>query len=269
MVDNDVETHATCTAQGTMNTKCNRDGCTHTDTRTIAIDPDAHAGEQVEKTAATCTTAGIKEWDCCKADGDPIPQLSGDECSIYTITFDSNGGSAVDEQKIAKGGKIDEPAEPTKEGFTFLGWLSELLENFWDFLNDIVTNNTTLTAVWDAISSSSTNQSSSSETQSSSSEEAPSSSSSGEAPSSSSSEETPSSSSSEEAQSSSSSEETPSSSSSEGSTHILPPYGRDSSRPSPPLYYTLKGTPLGTTKPTAPGVYLEKHGKHVRKIAVR
>jgi hypothetical protein len=36
-----------------------------------------------------------------------------------------------------------------------------------------------------------------------------------------------------------------------------------------PLYYDLKGTPLGTTKPTAPGVYIEKHGKHVRKIAVR
>ncbi|MDR2579939.1 MAG: hypothetical protein LBC85_02980 [Fibromonadaceae bacterium] len=34
-------------------------------------------------------------------------------------------------------------------------------------------------------------------------------------------------------------------------------------------YYTLKGTPLGTTKPTAPGVYLEKHGKYTRKIAVR
>ncbi|MDR2579754.1 MAG: InlB B-repeat-containing protein, partial [Fibromonadaceae bacterium] len=34
-------------------------------------------------------------------------------------------------------------------------------------------------------------------------------------------------------------------------------------------YYDLKGTSLGTTKPTAPGVYLEKHGKHVRRIAVR
>ncbi|MDR2580477.1 MAG: CotH kinase family protein [Fibromonadaceae bacterium] len=33
-------------------------------------------------------------------------------------------------------------------------------------------------------------------------------------------------------------------------------------------YYTLKGTALGTTKPTAPGVYLEKRGKHVRKITI-
>jgi hypothetical protein len=33
-------------------------------------------------------------------------------------------------------------------------------------------------------------------------------------------------------------------------------------------YYTLKGTPLGTQKPTTPGVYLEKRGKHIRKITI-
>ncbi|MDR2580891.1 MAG: YDG domain-containing protein [Fibromonadaceae bacterium] len=33
-------------------------------------------------------------------------------------------------------------------------------------------------------------------------------------------------------------------------------------------YYTLKGTSLGATKPTAPGVYLEKRGKHIRKITI-
>ncbi|MDR2581664.1 MAG: hypothetical protein LBC85_11830, partial [Fibromonadaceae bacterium] len=47
-----------------------------------------------------------------------------------------------------------------------------------------------------------------------------------------------------------------------------PQYGRDSSRPSP-LYYNLHGQPLGTAKPTTPGVYIEKHGKHIRKIAVQ
>ncbi|MDR2581577.1 MAG: InlB B-repeat-containing protein, partial [Fibromonadaceae bacterium] len=207
---------------------------------------------------------------------------------LYTITFDSDEGSAVDKQTIAKGGKINEPAEPTKEGFTFLGWVKDMLGSFWDFLNDIVTSNTTLTAVWEAISSSSTNQSSSSETQSSSSEEAPSSSSSEEAPSSSSSEETPSSSSSEETPSSSSSEEAPSSSSSEeapssSSSEETPSSSSNgetsifANRENPKIgaigvqtrYYNLRGQPLGTTKPTAPGVYLEKHGKHVRKIAVR
>ncbi|MDR2581591.1 MAG: hypothetical protein LBC85_11450 [Fibromonadaceae bacterium] len=50
---------------------------------------------------------------------------------------------------------------------------------------------------------------------------------------------------------------------------IQPPqYGRDLSHPSP-LHYNLKGTPLGTAKPTATGVYIEKHGKHTRKILIK
>ncbi|MDR2579967.1 MAG: cadherin-like beta sandwich domain-containing protein [Fibromonadaceae bacterium] len=33
-------------------------------------------------------------------------------------------------------------------------------------------------------------------------------------------------------------------------------------------YYNLKGTPVGTIKPTIPGVYIEKHGEQMRKIVV-
>nr|AGS54409.1 arabinogalactan endo-1,4-beta-galactosidase [uncultured bacterium contig00104] len=34
-------------------------------------------------------------------------------------------------------------------------------------------------------------------------------------------------------------------------------------------YYNLKGKPLGTAKPSNPGVYIEKNGKNVKKIVVR
>jgi len=34
-------------------------------------------------------------------------------------------------------------------------------------------------------------------------------------------------------------------------------------------YYSLKGIPLGATKPTNPGVYIEKHGSNVQKIVVK
>jgi uncharacterized protein (TIGR02145 family)/fibro-slime domain-containing protein len=39
--------------------------------------------------------------------------------------------------------------------------------------------------------------------------------------------------------------------------------------PHTPVFYNLRGQPIGTTKPTAPGVYIEKTGKYIRKIMVK
>ena len=43
----------------------------------------------------------------------------------YTITFDTDGGSAVDAQTVAYGEKAKTPADPTKTGYTFGGWFSD------------------------------------------------------------------------------------------------------------------------------------------------
>lgn len=40
----------------------------------------------------------------------------------YTVTFDSDGGSAVAPQTVTIGGKATKPADPTKEGCTFDSW---------------------------------------------------------------------------------------------------------------------------------------------------
>jgi len=45
--------------------------------------------------------------------------------NIYTITFDTNGGSTVDPLSENGGVSISAPAEPTKEGFEFAGWYSD------------------------------------------------------------------------------------------------------------------------------------------------
>ncbi|MDR3000556.1 MAG: hypothetical protein LBU89_04750, partial [Fibromonadaceae bacterium] len=39
--------------------------------------------------------------------------------------------------------------------------------------------------------------------------------------------------------------------------------------PQKPLYYNIKGNPLGTTKPTTPGVYIERQSKQAKRIVVR
>ena len=49
-----------------------------------------------------------------------------------TVTFDSDGGSAVAAQTVASGGKATKPADPTCEGWTFLGWFVDpTLDNIY------------------------------------------------------------------------------------------------------------------------------------------
>ena len=40
----------------------------------------------------------------------------------YTVTFDTNGGSAVASITLDYGTQITAPADPTREGYTFIGW---------------------------------------------------------------------------------------------------------------------------------------------------
>ena len=71
--------------------------------------------------------------------------------SLYkTVTFNSNGGSAVAAQTVDNGGKATKPADPTKSGYTFGGWYSNSgCTTAFDF-NSAVTADTTLYAKWNA-----------------------------------------------------------------------------------------------------------------------
>ena len=64
---------------------------------------------------------------------------------LYTITFNSNGGTEVASQIVAGGNKATKPAAPTKEGYTFTDWYNG--DAKFDF-NTAVTSNITLTAKW-------------------------------------------------------------------------------------------------------------------------
>ena len=43
----------------------------------------------------------------------------------FTVTFDSNGGTEIEEQVVGAGGVVIEPDEPVKDGHTFLRWETE------------------------------------------------------------------------------------------------------------------------------------------------
>jgi|GEM_PF-1244074 len=69
--------------------------------------------------------------------------------NVYTVTFESNGGSPVDTKKVSHGQKVIKPDDPTKESFMFDGWYNEkTLETVWDFDNNLVTKDLILYAKW-------------------------------------------------------------------------------------------------------------------------
>ncbi|WP_312884318.1 InlB B-repeat-containing protein [Paenibacillus xylanilyticus] len=67
----------------------------------------------------------------------------------YTVNFESNGGTAVDDQSVQYGELATAPVDPTKEGHTFAGWFTDSgLSQAIDFNNTAVTTDLTLYAKW-------------------------------------------------------------------------------------------------------------------------
>ena len=63
---------------------------------------------------------------------------------VYSVYFDSNGGSKVASGTV-KGGKVAKPEDPTRKGYKFLGWYLD--DKAYDFSTE-VKDNMTLKAKW-------------------------------------------------------------------------------------------------------------------------
>lgn len=70
---------------------------------------------------------------------------------LFTVKFESDGGSAVNAVTVKSGEKIPEPKSPVKatleKQYAFKGWYYQ--DKKWDFENDAVTENIVLTAKWE------------------------------------------------------------------------------------------------------------------------
>ncbi len=67
------------------------------------------------------------------------------DSACRVVTFVTDGGSAIDSQRILRGQKIQKPENPTKPGYTFSGWSGG--ENEFDF-DAPVLGDVTATAKW-------------------------------------------------------------------------------------------------------------------------
>ena len=82
-----------------------------------------------------------------------IKLVSKWERESYKITFDSDGGSAVN-FKIVKGDElVEKPTDPTKDGYNFLGWFEKegenLKETSFNFEGTLILGDLTLYAKWE------------------------------------------------------------------------------------------------------------------------
>ena len=82
---------------------------------------------------------------------DPNQNQNENEKQTYTVTFNTNGGSAVSEQKIETGNKATKPSDPSKTDYKFIGWYTdEALTKEFSF-DTAITSNITLYAKCEAV----------------------------------------------------------------------------------------------------------------------
>ena len=66
----------------------------------------------------------------------------------FTVTFVTNGGTAIDSVKVQEENLVTEPFTPTKDGYQFEGWYSYSTLNYYYNFSSIVLSDITLYADW-------------------------------------------------------------------------------------------------------------------------
>ncbi len=96
----------------------------------------------------TTDVAGIHAYDFNSEVTAPVT-LYAQWAVAHKVTFDSTGGSAVDTQLVGDGEKASAPANPTRTGYTFVGWRTDATGGAaYDFNAAPVTGDLTLYAQW-------------------------------------------------------------------------------------------------------------------------
>lgn len=82
-------------------------------------------------------------------DPDPDPDPDPVPVEVYTVSFDTDGGSEVPSQEVEEGDYAVRPDDPTKDGMLFGNWfVEETHETPFDFENTAITEDTTVYASW-------------------------------------------------------------------------------------------------------------------------
>lgn len=122
----------------------NLDGDLTDQVRVSIADTD---GDEVEKVNTTDTGVYTLTYTVDDAAGNTAQVTRIIEVAVaYTISFDSNGGSAVDSITVFDGEIAVKPVDPTRDGYRFVGWT--LNGEAYDFTTP-VTEDLQLVAQWE------------------------------------------------------------------------------------------------------------------------
>lgn len=97
------------------------------------------------------TNINIESYNINDEEKNEIKNIVSDyeeRVKTYTVTFNSNGGNTISPQTIKENNILSKPANPTKSGYTFLGWYYN--NNVFDF-NTKVNQDMTIIAQWKEI----------------------------------------------------------------------------------------------------------------------
>ena len=115
------------------------------DMLSVEVDSASFSGSFVAPSTGSYTVS------CANYEGGVIKtaDVTVTQMAVYTVTFNTNGGSAIDEVEVESGQTVSRPQDdPTKDNYDFVGWYEDsTLTHEFDFSKKI-TNNTTIYAKW-------------------------------------------------------------------------------------------------------------------------
>ena len=122
----------------------------HVDTESATISSRVKEEPTLTEEGVLIVTASFMgSWATTQTKEFPIPVLGQ-----FEVTFDLQGveADAVASQLIVEGQKVDKPADPSSDEYSFAGWFKDYeCTEAWDFDNDTVTAATTLYAKWEKL----------------------------------------------------------------------------------------------------------------------
>jgi uncharacterized repeat protein (TIGR02543 family) len=119
-------------------------------TVTISTDTSATTSD-TESTTTTTTTSGSISTTTTTTTTNPgttTPTNTTVDTTLFTISFEENGGSVVTNITLSAGSAVSAPIPPSKTGYTFVGWYRDSgLTNAYTFTT-MPSQNLTLYAKW-------------------------------------------------------------------------------------------------------------------------